>query len=63
MIGRGNARRAARRVFGALQDRRLNEQLILCIIDEAGAFVANGKILELTCSFTKIFGALFPPAK
>ncbi|GFZ43633.1 hypothetical protein JCM24511_01353 [Saitozyma sp. JCM 24511] len=34
MIGRGNARRAARRVFGALQDRRLNQQLILCIIDE-----------------------------
>ncbi|ORY33714.1 PXA domain-domain-containing protein [Naematelia encephala] len=34
MIGRGNARRAARRVFGALQDRRLTQQLVLCILDE-----------------------------
>jgi hypothetical protein len=34
MIGRGNARRAARRVFGVLQDRRLNQQLVLCILDE-----------------------------
>ncbi|KAK4686234.1 sorting nexin-25, partial [Tremellales sp. Uapishka_1] len=34
MIGRGNARRAARSVFGALQDRRLNQQLILTIMDE-----------------------------
>ncbi|WVQ97384.1 hypothetical protein IAU59_004496 [Kwoniella sp. CBS 9459] len=34
MIGRGNARRAARRVFGALQDTRLNQHLILSIIDE-----------------------------
>jgi sorting nexin-25 len=34
MIGRGNARRGARRVFGALQDKRLNQQLILSIFDE-----------------------------
>lgn len=34
MIGRANARRAARRIFGALQDRALNEQLVLCILDE-----------------------------
>ncbi|WWC86349.1 uncharacterized protein L201_001222 [Kwoniella dendrophila CBS 6074] len=34
MIGRGNARRAARRVFGALQDTRLNQHLILSIMDE-----------------------------
>lgn len=34
MIGRSNARRAARRVFAALQDTRLNQQLILCILDE-----------------------------
>lgn len=34
MIGRGNARRGARRVFGALQDRRLNQQLVLCVLDE-----------------------------
>lgn len=34
MIGRGNARRGARRVFGALQDRRLNQQLVLGILDE-----------------------------
>ncbi|WVF70538.1 hypothetical protein IAT40_005329 [Kwoniella sp. CBS 6097] len=34
MIGRGNARRAARRVFGALQDTRLNQHLLLSIIDE-----------------------------
>ena len=34
MIGRGNARRGARRVFGALQDKRLNQQLILCVFDE-----------------------------
>jgi len=34
MIGRGNARRGARRVFSALQDRRLNQQLILGILDE-----------------------------
>ncbi|OCF31087.1 hypothetical protein I316_07218 [Kwoniella heveanensis BCC8398] len=36
MIGRGNARRAARRVFGALQDTRLNQHLMLSIIDEEG---------------------------
>ena len=34
MIGKSNARRAARRVFGALQDRRLNQHLMLCILDE-----------------------------
>nr|XP_019049329.1 hypothetical protein I302_03111 [Kwoniella bestiolae CBS 10118]OCF28259.1 hypothetical protein I302_03111 [Kwoniella bestiolae CBS 10118] len=34
MIGRSNARRAARRVFGALQDTRLNQHLILSIMDE-----------------------------
>ncbi|RXK40287.1 hypothetical protein M231_02401 [Tremella mesenterica] len=34
MIGRNNARRAARRGFGVLQDRRLNQHLFLCIIDE-----------------------------
>ena len=34
MIGRGNARRGARRVFGALQDKRLNQQLVLSILDE-----------------------------
>jgi len=34
MIGRGNARRGARRVCSALQDRRLNQQLILGILDE-----------------------------
>lgn len=34
MIGRSNARRAARRVFSALQDTRLNQQLILCILDD-----------------------------
>jgi sorting nexin-25 len=34
MIGRGNARRGARRAFGALQDRRLNQQLVLCVLDE-----------------------------
>lgn len=34
MIGRGNARRAARRVFSALQDTRLNQQLVLCILDD-----------------------------
>ncbi|WVQ85251.1 hypothetical protein IAT38_007416 [Cryptococcus sp. DSM 104549] len=34
MIGRGNARRAARRVFGALQDKRLNQHLMLSILDE-----------------------------
>ncbi|WRT64244.1 uncharacterized protein IL334_001175 [Kwoniella shivajii] len=34
MIGRGNARRAARRVFGALQDTRLNQHLVLSIMDE-----------------------------
>lgn len=33
MIGRGNARRAARRVFGVLQDERLNQQLMLRILD------------------------------
>ncbi|ORX36019.1 PXA domain-domain-containing protein [Kockovaella imperatae] len=38
MIGRGNARRAARRVFGALQDQRLNQQLFLCIFDEVSRF-------------------------
>ncbi|OCF73903.1 hypothetical protein I204_05748 [Kwoniella mangroviensis CBS 8886] len=36
MIGRSNARRAARRVFGALQDTRLNQHLILSIMDERG---------------------------
>lgn len=36
MIGRSNARRAARRVFGVLQDRRLNQHLMLMIIDEVG---------------------------
>lgn len=34
MIGRSNARRGARRLFGALQDRRLNQQLVLCMLDE-----------------------------
>ncbi|BEI83708.1 hypothetical protein CcaverHIS002_0403120 [Cutaneotrichosporon cavernicola] len=34
MIGRGNARRAAHLVWGALQDRRLNQHLVLCIFDE-----------------------------
>jgi sorting nexin-25 len=34
MIGRSNARRGARRVFGALQDQRLNQQLVLCMFDE-----------------------------
>ncbi|KAK8866014.1 hypothetical protein IAR55_001165 [Kwoniella newhampshirensis] len=34
MIGKGNARRAARRVFGALQDKRLNQHLVLSILDE-----------------------------
>jgi sorting nexin-25 len=34
MIGRSNARRGARRLFGALQDRRLNQQLVLCLLDE-----------------------------
>lgn len=34
MIGRSNARRAARRVFGALQDTRLNQQLVLSILDD-----------------------------
>ncbi|KAI9635186.1 PXA domain-containing protein [Dioszegia hungarica] len=34
MIGRSNARRAARRVFGVLQDKRLNQHLILKILDE-----------------------------
>jgi sorting nexin-25 len=34
MIGRSNARRAARRVFGVLQDKRLNQHLILKIMDE-----------------------------
>jgi sorting nexin-25 len=34
MIGRSNARRGARRVFGALQDKRLNQQLILSVLDE-----------------------------
>ena len=39
MIGRGNARRAARRVFGALQDQRLNQQLVLCVFDEVGCAI------------------------
>lgn len=34
MIGRRNARRAAHLVWGALQDRRLNQHLVLCILDE-----------------------------
>ncbi|KAL7424773.1 tRNA (guanine-N(7)-)-methyltransferase (tRNA(m7G46)-methyltransferase) [Cryptotrichosporon argae] len=34
MIGRSNARRAGRRVFGALQDRRLNQHIVLSILDE-----------------------------
>lgn len=34
MIGRGNARRAAHLVWGALQDRRMNQHLVLCIFDE-----------------------------
>jgi sorting nexin-25 len=34
MIGRGNARRAAQLVWGALQDRRLNQHLVLCMFDE-----------------------------
>ncbi|KLT41918.1 hypothetical protein CC85DRAFT_292390 [Cutaneotrichosporon oleaginosum] len=34
MIGRGNARRAAHLVWGALQDRRLNQHLVLCMFDE-----------------------------
>jgi sorting nexin-25 len=34
MIGRSNARRAARRVFGVLQDKRLNQHLVLQIMDE-----------------------------
>jgi sorting nexin-25 len=34
MIGRSNARRGARRLFGALQDRRLNQQLVLRMLDE-----------------------------
>jgi sorting nexin-25 len=34
MIGRSNARRGARRVFGALQDKRLNQQLVLSVLDE-----------------------------
>lgn len=34
MIGRSNARRAAGRMFGVLQDARLNQQLMLCIFDE-----------------------------
>ncbi|WVR05972.1 hypothetical protein IAU60_003000 [Kwoniella sp. DSM 27419] len=39
MIGRSNARRAAQRVFGALQDTRLNQHLILSILDEVMAAV------------------------
>ncbi len=46
MIGRGNASRAARRVFGALQDRRLNEQLILCIIDEVSRLCLPGSLAD-----------------
>lgn len=34
MIGRGNARRAAQLVWGALQDRRLNQHLVLGMFDE-----------------------------
>ena len=41
MIGRGNARRAARRVFGVLQDKRLNQQLMLCILDEVCVGVSH----------------------
>ncbi|ODO07280.1 hypothetical protein L198_00859 [Cryptococcus wingfieldii CBS 7118] len=33
MMGRGNARRAARRVFGTLQDERMNQHLVLCVMD------------------------------
>lgn len=34
MIGRGNARRAAQRVFGALQDTKMNQHLVLSVMDE-----------------------------
>lgn len=34
MIGRSNARRAAARMFSALQDQRLNQHLMLCVLDE-----------------------------
>ncbi|WVQ70915.1 hypothetical protein IAR50_000440 [Cryptococcus sp. DSM 104548] len=33
MMGRGNARRAVRRVFGTLQDERMNQHLVLCVMD------------------------------
>lgn len=34
MVGKTNARSAAGRLFGVLQDTRLNQQLVLCVFDE-----------------------------
>lgn len=34
MIGRTNARRAARRIFAVLQNRRLNQHIAYTIVDE-----------------------------
>ena len=59
MIGRGNARRAARRVFGVLQDRRLNEQIMLCILDEVRLQIISYRCTVLI-SLVQVFGAMFP---
>nr|ODO02731.1 hypothetical protein L204_01470 [Cryptococcus depauperatus CBS 7855] len=38
LFGKSNARRATRRVFGALQDQRLNQHLLLSLLDTASFF-------------------------
>lgn len=34
MMGKGNARRAANMLWGSIQDTRMNQHLLLCLIDE-----------------------------
>ena len=34
MIGRSSTRKAARKTFDVLQDKRLNQHLLLCILDQ-----------------------------
>jgi sorting nexin-25 len=41
MIGRSNARHAASRMFGVLQDARLNQQLMLSVFDEVSWYLLS----------------------